>query len=42
MNYWVILILIYLVLRLMLYMNYDHALLLLTMDSLLFMIRSFC
>jgi hypothetical protein len=29
MNYWVVLLLLYLVLGLMLYMNYDHALLLL-------------
>jgi hypothetical protein len=39
MNYWVVLLLLYLVLKLMLYMNYGHALLSL-MDSLLFMIRS--
>jgi hypothetical protein len=39
MNYWVVLLLLYVVLGLMLYMNYDHALLLLSMDSLLFMIR---
>jgi hypothetical protein len=32
MNYWVVLLLVYLVLGLMLYMNYDHALLLLSMD----------
>jgi hypothetical protein len=36
------LLLLYLVLELILYMNYDHVLLLLSMDSLLFMIRSFC
>ena len=30
MNYWVVLLLLYLVLGLMLYMNYDHALLLLS------------
>jgi hypothetical protein len=42
MNYWVVLLLLYLVLGLMLCMNYDHALLLLSMDSLLFMTRSFC
>jgi hypothetical protein len=41
-NYWVVLLLLYLVLGLILYMNYDHALLLLSMDSLLFMIRLFC
>jgi hypothetical protein len=42
MNYWVVLLLLYLVLGLILYMNYDHALLLLPLDSLLFMIRLFC
>jgi hypothetical protein len=42
MNFWVVLLLLYLVLELILYMNYDHVLLLLSMDSLLFMIRSFC
>jgi hypothetical protein len=41
MNYWVVLLLLYLVLGLMLYTNYDHALLLLSMDYLLFMIRLF-
>jgi hypothetical protein len=39
MNSWVVLLRLYLVLGLMLHMNYDHALLLLSMDSLLFMIR---
>jgi hypothetical protein len=42
MNYWVVFLLLYLVLGLMLYVNYDHALLLLSMDSFLFMIRLFC
>jgi hypothetical protein len=41
-NYWVVLLLLYLVLGLTLYMNYDDALLLLSMYSLLFMIRIFC
>jgi hypothetical protein len=41
MNYWVVLLFLYLVLRLMLYVNYDRVLLL-SMDSLLLMIRSFC
>jgi hypothetical protein len=40
MNYWVVLLLLYLVFGLMLHMNYDHALSLL-LDYLLFMIRSF-
>jgi hypothetical protein len=41
MNYWVVLLFLYLVLGLILYLNYDHALLLL-LDLLLYMIRSFC
>jgi hypothetical protein len=41
MNYWVVLLLLYLALELMLYMNYDHALLLL-LYYLLFMIRLLC
>jgi hypothetical protein len=41
MNYWVVLLFLYLVLGLILYLNYDHALLLL-FDLLLYMIRSFC
>jgi hypothetical protein len=41
MNYWVVLLLLYLVLGLMLYMNYDHALSLL-LDYLLFMTRLLC
>jgi hypothetical protein len=41
MNYWVVLLLLYLVLRLMLHMNYDHAFLLL-LDLLLCMVISFC
>jgi hypothetical protein len=48
MNYWVDLLLLYLVLELI-YLNYDHALSLLNYDHvllstgyLLFMIRSFC
>jgi hypothetical protein len=41
MNYWVVLLFLYLVLKIMLYVTYDHALLL-SIDSLLFMIRSFC
>jgi hypothetical protein len=40
MNYWVVLLLLYLVLGLRLYMNYDHALSLL-LDYLLPMIRLF-
>jgi hypothetical protein len=40
MNYWVVLLLLYLVLGLVLNPNYDHALLLL-LDYLLFMIRLF-
>jgi hypothetical protein len=39
-NYWVVLLLLYLVLGLILYLNYDHALLLLFV-LLLCMIRSF-
>jgi hypothetical protein len=42
MNYWVVLLLLYLILGVMLYINYDHAILLLIMDSLLFMIRLLC
>jgi hypothetical protein len=42
MNYWVVLLLLYLVLRLMLPTNYDHALLLFSVDSLLLTIRLFC
>jgi hypothetical protein len=42
MNYRVVLLSFYLVLGLILYMNYDYALLLLSMDSLLFMIRLLC
>jgi hypothetical protein len=42
MNFWVVLRLLYLVLELMLYMNYDHALLLFSINSLLFMIRALC
>jgi hypothetical protein len=38
MNYWVVLLLFYVVLGLMLYMDYDHALSLL-LDYLLFMIN---
>jgi hypothetical protein len=41
MNYLVVLLLPYLVLVFILYLNYDHALLLL-LDLLLDMIRSFC
>jgi hypothetical protein len=39
-NYWVVLLLLYLVLGLILYLNFDHALLLL-LDYLLFMVRLF-
>jgi hypothetical protein len=38
MNYWVVLLLLYLVLEIILYLNYDHVLL--SMNYLLFMIRS--
>jgi hypothetical protein len=41
MNYWVVSLLLYLVLGLILYLNYDHDLSLL-LDYLLFMITSFC
>jgi hypothetical protein len=41
MNYWVVLLLLYLVLGLMVYMNYDHDLSLL-LDYLLFMIKLLC
>jgi hypothetical protein len=41
MNYWVILLFLYLVLGLILYLNYDHALLILLVQ-LLFMIRLLC
>jgi hypothetical protein len=41
MNYWVVLLLLYLVLGLMLYMNYDHSSFLLFVQ-LLFMIRLLC
>jgi hypothetical protein len=41
-DYWVVLILLHMILGSMLYMNYDHVILLLSIDSLLFMIRSFC
>jgi hypothetical protein len=40
MNYWIVLLLLYLVLGLILCLNYDDALLLL--DLLLCMIRTFC
>jgi hypothetical protein len=41
MKYWVVLLLLYLVLGLMIYMNYDHALLL-RMKFFIFMIRTLC
>jgi uncharacterized membrane protein HdeD (DUF308 family) len=41
MNYWLVLLLLYLVFGLMLNINYDHVLLLLSILCLLFMIRSF-
>jgi hypothetical protein len=40
MSYWIVLLLLYLILGLMLHLNYDHALSLL-LDYLLFMISSF-
>jgi hypothetical protein len=42
MNYWIVLLLLYLVEGSTLYLNYDHALSLLSMHYLLFMVRSFC
>jgi hypothetical protein len=39
MNYWIVLLLLYLVSGLMLYMNHDHALLLLLIVYELFMIH---
>jgi hypothetical protein len=41
MIHWVVLLLLYLVLRLILFLNYDHALLL-WLAQLLFMIRLLC